>query len=494
MILPKLNLEDIVQIFSNFRDKMQRSDYLFVGAGNATNWLQMLSMLWQLGYPNVLIYDSSGEGEFYTGDRFPQLKLIPTSIEHYLWARLHWFDNLHGWEVRTILSNDPPRTLVDPKQRIYDGYALGLLREFIAYRNATFVPVLEPNFEVFSGLNSLKTLHMKGGDLCGNIFARNDDFSYTDSYMFLYANIMIASPQARPYYILEPLERRAWLLIALYVLVICGFCSFVCWLQNGRWEWIKIWLEIVRSLVYAGFQLREIAGRLHCILYGIICFAGFIYSNYYVAFLHTLLSTGLYEQPIRSFEELVRSNLSIIISEYDKTVLTAFDYPSILWNITRIMPFDFILKHRGVFDTNYAYLAISDKQVLYRFQQQYMKKPKMRIIHIDIVHALTGYPMQREWLLKFKLSETLLNCFASGLIQKFVDDTNMQTIRMRFLEIMPSKKYEVEPLTLDNFMTPLLMLAVGIGMGFICLLGELLWHRKQRREDEKKEKKKQLNV
>lgn len=465
-------------IFKEFPVKMQRADYLFVGADSATNWLQFLSMLWQLGYPNVLIYNSSETGGFFTSDHFPQQKLISSTIDYYLWARRHWFDNLYSWEVRTIIANNPPRSLVYPEQDIYDGYALGLLREFLAYRNAIFVPVLQQNFKIFSALNCLKLLQTRKGDLCGDVLARNDDFSYTDSYMYLYANILIPSPQARSknYYILEPLDCRAWLLIALYVLIICCFTSFVCWLQNGRWEWIKILLEIIRSLLYIGFRLREITGRLHYILYGTICFAGLIYSNYYLAFLHTLLSTGLYEQPIESFEELVRRNVSIIVPEYDIVLLTTFDYPSILWNITRVMPFDFILEHRGVFDTKYSYLAYSDKQALYHLQQQYMKKPKMRTLPIDVVHALIGYPMQREWLLKFKLSETLLNCFGSGLIHKIVEDTNMQTMRTDFLDIIASEDYEAEPLTLDNFTMPLLMLAVGCAMGFICLLGELLWH------------------
>lgn len=465
-------------IFKEFPVQMQRADYLFVGADNASNWLQFLSMLWQLGYPNVLIYNSSETGEFFTSDHFPQQKLISSTIDYYLWARRHWFDNLYGWEVRTIISNNPPRSLVYPEQDIYDGYALGLLREFLAYRNATFVPFLQENFEIFSAMDCLKLLHDRKGDLCGDILGINDDFSYTDSYMYLYANILIPSPQARSknYYILEPLDRRAWLLIALYVLIICSFTSFVCWLQSGELEWIKILLEIIRSLLYIAFRLNEIKGRLHYILYGTICFAGLIYSNYYLAFLHTLLSTGLYEKPIESFEELVRRNVSIIVPEYDIVLLTTFDYPSILWNITRVMPFDFILEHRGVFDTKYSYMAYSDKQALYHLQQQYMKKPKMRTLPIDVVHSLPGYPMQRDWLLKFKLSETLLNCFGSGLIDKIVEDTNLQTMRMGFLDIIPSEDYEAEPLTLDNFTMPLLMLAAGCALSFICLLGELLWH------------------
>ncbi|KAH8418639.1 hypothetical protein KR222_008078, partial [Zaprionus bogoriensis] len=476
MILPKLELEIIQQVFETFPVKMQKADYLFVGVDKTVYWFQLLSTLWDLGFPNVLIYNFSGNGDFYTSDPFPKLQLIPSSIEHYLWARRHWFDNLRGWEVRTIISNNPPRTLVDAELQIFDGYVLKTLREFLSYKNAKFVPVLVPDYKIFSPKNCMKYLQEKKGELCGDVLAYNTDFSFTDSYMYLYANILIPTPKARSknYYIIEPFDLKIWLLIALYMFAICSFSSFVCWVQNGRWDFIKIFLEILCSLVCAGFRLRGIVGRLHYILFSTIFVGGFIFSNYYLAFLRTLLSTGLYELPIKSFEELVRRNISIIVPEYDKVVLEAYDYPSILWNITRVMPYVFILEHRRVFNTSYAYMAYSDRFALFEFQQQYMKRPKMRTLPIDIVHSLPGYPMRREWLLKFKLSEALLNCFGTGLIQKIMDDTNMQTIRMGYLDIIPSEEYKAEPLTLDNFRVPLLMLVVGNGIAFFCLLAERL--------------------
>ncbi|XP_034476026.1 uncharacterized protein LOC117783011 [Drosophila innubila] len=479
MILPQLNHEQILQIFEQLPVNLQRSDYLLVGCDNADNWLNLLSTLWKLGFPNILIYNStqSVEGVFYTSDSFPQQRLILSSIDHYLWARRHWFDNLKGWEVRVGLYNNPPRTLVYPEKQIFDGYALMLLREFLSYRGAKFIPMLTPNYKVYSPNDCLDLMRSNKCDLCGDLFAFSNKFSYTYSFMYLYCNILIptSQPISKNYYISAPLELKTWLLVGFYVVFICSFASFTGWLQHGRFEFGNLLLQIFGSLLSVGFKFRQVLGRLHYILFTIIALGGLICSTYYLAFLKTILATGLYEPQIDSFEELVRQNISLIVGDYDKTVLKLYDFPDILWNITQVVPYDFIVSHRRVFDTNYTYLAHSDRLVLFSFQQQYMAKPRMRPLPIDIMHSLPGFPMRREWLLKFKLSETLLNCFGSGLMQKLAADTNRQTIHIGYLSLIPSEQYEARPLTLDYFAMPLKILTTGSGLAFVCFLGELLW-------------------
>ncbi|XP_068147772.1 uncharacterized protein [Drosophila tropicalis] len=234
--------------------------------------------------------------------------------------------------------------------------------------------------------------------------------------------------------------------------------------------------NVLSSLLYAGFHLKELAGKVHYILFGTIFLTGFIFSTFYLASLKSILATGLYEPQINTFEELVKRNISFIIGDYDKTVLEAYDFPDILWNITRVVPYKFILDHRKVFDTKYAYLAHSDRLVLFKFQQQFMTKPRMRPLPIELMHSLPGFPMRREWLLRNKLSQTLLNCFGSGLMQKLAADTNRQTIHIGYLNLIESEAYEALALKLDYFAVPLLMLGIGLGFAFICFLGELLWH------------------
>ncbi|KAM8711174.1 hypothetical protein ACLKA7_000328 [Drosophila subpalustris] len=479
MTLPVLAHEQTLQFFKEFPVKMQRSDFLIVGCDNADNWLNLLATLWALGYPNILIYNVTHEteGEFFTSDAFPHQRLQLSGIKHYLWARRHWFDNLKDWQVRVGLSNNPPRTLVYPDQGIFGGYVLMLLREFLSHRGASFVPTLTSNYEVYSPNDCLNLLRSNQCDLCGDWFALSHEFSYTDSYMYLYCNILIptSQPKSKNFYISAPLQLRTWCLIVSYVLGICSFASFVGWLQHGRLEFGHLLLQIFGSLLSVGFKLRQVLGRLHYILFTIIALGGLICSTYYLAFLKTILATGLYDPQISSFEQLVGRNISLIVGEYDKTVLQLYDFPDILWRIVRVMPYAFILSHRRVFDTRFAYLAHSDRLALFRHQQQYMAKPRMRPLPIDISHSLPGFPMRRDWLLKFKLSESLLNSFASGLVQKLAEDTNRQTIHIGYLSLIPSEDYEARPLTLDFFAMPLKILIMGIALAFVCFLAELLF-------------------
>ncbi|KAH8297369.1 hypothetical protein KR044_010978, partial [Drosophila immigrans] len=484
MILLQLDYNNTLQIFEQFPVQMQRADFFIVGSDNAANWLHLLSTLWQLGYPNVLIFNSSdmpskSSDQLFTSDSFPYQRLHSTSIEHYLWARRHWFDNLGGWEVRVGLYNNPPRTLVYPEHDIFEGYALLLLREFLEHRNAKFVPVLTTNHKVYSPNDCLQMLRESECDLCGDLFAYNNNYSFTDSYMYLYANILIpnAKPKSKNFYISAPMQLKTWLLVLLYVLIVSSFISFIVWLQHDRFQFVKQMLQVMGTLIAGKLELREVRGRIHYMLVMVIALGGLLCSTYYLAYLKTILATGLYEPQIDSFEELVRRNISFIVGDYDQTVLKSYDFPDILWNITRVMPYDFIVEHRRVFDPNYAYLAHSDRLLLFSFQQQYMVKPRMRPLPIDIMHSLPGFPMRREWQLKFKLSEALLNCFNSGLLQKLASDTNRQTIHIGYLNLMPSEQYETQPLALDYFAMPLKMLLSGLGLAFISFLCELIWQR-----------------
>ncbi|KAH8384736.1 hypothetical protein KR093_007120 [Drosophila rubida] len=483
MVLLQLEHNRTRQILQQLPVETQRADFLIVGCDTAANWLHLLATLWQLGYPNVLISNGSqSASQLFTSAAYPNQRLLPSSVEHYLWARRHWFDDLGGVAVRVGLYNNPPRTLVYPEQPLFAGYALLLLRAFLAHRNARFVPLLTSNYRVYSPNDCLQLLRAAHCDLCGDLFAYSANYSFTDSYMYLYANILIANarPKSKNSYLWAALQLRSWLLLIFYVLVVSSFVSLVVWLQRRRLEFGKQLLQVLGSLLAGKLELQAVVGRLHYMLIVIITLAGLLCSTYYLASLKTILATGLYEPQIESFEQLVRENISLVVGDYDATVLRSYDFPDILWNITRVVPYEFIVTHRRVFDASYAYLAHSDRLLLFRFQQQYMAKPRMRPLPIDIMHSLPGFPMRREWLLKFKLSETLLNCFSSGLLQKLAADTDRQTIHIGYLSLMPAEQFRTLPLTLDYFGMPLKLLVAGHGLALVSLLCELLWQRQRR--------------
>ncbi|XP_033254440.1 uncharacterized protein LOC117193849 [Drosophila miranda] len=337
-----------------------------------------------------------------------------------------------------------------------------LLRQFLAHRRVTFVPVLTPHYRVYSANDCLKLLHLQQVDICGDLLAYSNISSFTASYTYLYGYILIPNspPRSKVIYTVAPYSPTMWMTVAAYLVLLPSVGSLVYWLQRGTIRYGKFVLDALKSLLFSGFQLGEFRGLVGVVLYLTLVFTGFICSNFYLAALGSILATGLYEPQINTFEELVQQNITFIIGDYDKTVLQTYDFPDILWNITRVVPYDFITRHRAVFDTDYAYLAHSDRIVLFNFQQQFMKK----------------FPMRRQWLLKQKLGETLLNCFNSGLLEKLAHDTNRETIRIGYLGLIRSEEYRAQPLALDFFSMPFYMMFTGLGLGFVSLVGELLVH------------------
>lgn len=486
--------EPPLELLRKLHLQFQQSDFLLVimnteGEGSPSDqgmqpiWRTFIHDAWQLGYVKLLLWH---DAQLYEKQLFPRLRLVPTTVSQYVISGDRLTD-LQGYEIHVAAYSNAPRCLIyDDKwgRRVYGGYYMRFIRFFIQSLNATFVPVMTPND---SPRHCIEALLSERVDLCTDALAQGADrkFVVTNAIRLAYANIMVANakPLSSYRYIVAPFQTTVWICLIVYIGVIVFFMSCIHWQQQHRWIFSKFLLEAISSLLFTGFSLQDLRGRERYILFAVLFLAGFIYSTFYLGYLKSILTTEVFEEQINSFEQLIASNTSLIIDEYDRTLSRRYNLPDILWQIVKVVPDETLKRHRTAFDPEYAYILFSDRMELYAYAQKYLKRPRLRRIPINIFFLFAGFPMRETWFLKKRLSDAWLWAFGSGLLLKMARDADHETMTTSVgFPFLITEYYVATPLGLDYFVMPAMSLGLGYGLALITFVIELTaWRTSIRR-------------
>lgn len=485
--------EPPLQLLRKLHLQFQQSDFLLVimdaereptrELGMQPIWMTFIRDAWQLGYVKLLLWHGA---QLYEKQLFPQLRLVPTTVSQYAVSGDRLSD-LQGYQIHVAAYTNAPRCLIYNDKwgkRIYGGYYMRFIRFFIQSLNATFVPVMTPND---SPRHCIEALLSERVDLCTDALAQGADrkFVVTNAIRLAYANIMVANakPLSSYRYIVAPFHTTVWICLIVYIGIIVLFMSCIHWQQQHRWIFSKFLLEAISSLLFAGFSLKDLRGRERYILFAVLFLAGFIYSTFYLGYLKSILTTEVFEEQINSFEQLIESNTSLIIDEYDRTLSKRYNLPDILWQLVQVVPDETLKRHRTAFDPEYAYILFSDRMELYAYAQKYLKRPRLRRIPINIFFLFAGFPMRESWFLKKRLSDAWLWAFGSGLLLKMSRDADHETMTTSVgFPFLVTEYYVATPLGLDYFVMPAMSLALGYGLALITFVIELTaWRTSIRR-------------
>ncbi|XP_017835292.1 uncharacterized protein LOC108594661 [Drosophila busckii] len=494
--------------------KFQKCDLLLVTEADTESWLEFAWQAWELGYMQQLmlqmrrgevenISDLQGFLELKMGlgylqqklmlqmrrgeveniyglQGFPELKMQESTLDYFIEQHERLTSDLRGKEIRVAIYTNPPRCLCYEDANggiVYGGYYMRFLRHFLGVHNASFVPVRLPSD---SPQECISALLERRVDVCPDALAQGADrkFVVTNAIRLAYANIMVANaqPLSSYRYLVAPFSTQVWCCLLVYVVLMVCFMSFVHWRQQGSWLFSKFLLEAISSLLFAGFTLKDLRARERCILFPVLFIAGFIYSTFYLGYLKSILATEVFGEQINSFEQLIESNVSIMIDDYDRTLSLRYKLPDLLWPNIQVVSDDTLKRHRNNFDQHYAYILFSDRMELYDYAQQYLRHPHVRRIPINIFFLYAGFPMRESWYLKQTLSTAWALAFDSGLLKKLALDADHETMTssVGFLQFQVTEYYEATPLGLDYFVMPAMSLALGLVVALLAFVLELL--------------------
>ncbi|XP_018788436.1 PREDICTED: uncharacterized protein LOC108968708 [Bactrocera latifrons] len=316
-------------------------------------------------------------------------------------------------------------------------------------------------------------------DLCTDwTIQSRENISSTPLQLYTYdLAVRYARPLSKLYYFQVPFQAAAWQAIGVSICLVTFATALLTRLQRGEWQIGRLGLDVWASFLYLAFDLRPMHTHLRSLMLLTLVISGFMLSNLYLAYLASILGNGVYEPEIKTLQDVRRNNIIVMTYEYQYASLKNFGLPAILEEHMDIVSQEQVLMHRNNFDTRYAYMNPEITQLLYDYQQKYLRRPIMRKLDKPILRALAGHSIKEGWPLEELFNKHSLELFAVGLYKRLNEDQNLKTIQLGYFSYAKEEHSSVKPLGLEYFSMPALLLSCGYSLGFIALMLELMCYK-----------------
>ncbi|XP_037820077.1 uncharacterized protein LOC119609391 [Lucilia sericata] len=436
-------------------------------------WRKLLQCLYEQGFWNSLLIDQ--QANTLTMDPF-SLELLKNniSIELFLQLTIDWKD-LQGFPVQVSMANNPPRALLyyDAKNRLQlKGLFGNLINLFAQIYNASLVPHQISNLDYYRELDCLKYIAENKVDLCGDAMALNPQYVMSKPVIIARSYLMVPydKPLPQVYYFFKPFQTYVWYILLLAFIFNVMALALIHRLQHKSWSFSLQLLYVCLSFIHLPFQLKRLKGPLRRHWEMLLILMGFVISNWYLSLLASLLYTRLYSQDIQSLQDLQRLNISIMVNEFEYSLLNVSAVDPIIMQQLLLVADNVLLENRRNLNPHYAYYSQYDKNSFYLHQQKFLLRPIMKELSKEPINSvLGGIPMRYNWPFEHLLNNIMDHILESGLFDRLLLDSLEDGIRSGYLKYFATEHCYVVPLSLEYFQVPGIILALGCLMGFIFL-------------------------
>lgn len=390
--------------------------------------------------------------------------------------------NINKKQILLLFENEIPSAygiFIEGKNFSSEGYVLDLISGFAKYINGDFQPVpaitqgRKIDFTIFSDqsywdfMSSFKIIrNNRHSESTLKAFQYSSDVLEMFSWKII---VPVPKPLDIALYFTKPVTAQASL--ALLGLLLCT--SFLLFLSNKGDFW-EYFLDLFRASLSICFDWNKKYKKIQ--IKAILCFImllGAIVTSQYSTILGSFTTTLLYEKPIKTVEDILKSGLKIAIAKEDFEILVTNISEKIF--IKDMLRFDFILKG-DLFDNSVGYAQYGDRWKYY-FQPRMQFYDDYRFLETDIV--LNTYYFQiilrndsvfKDDFNRFihKIKDTGLYNFWTGRAffhcSKLLDIEDQRINRKPFSRTFPLRFFEYI-FRIWNF---------GLIMGFIVFCCEVL--------------------
>ncbi|XP_011180920.1 uncharacterized protein LOC105211272 [Zeugodacus cucurbitae] len=487
-----VNSKPIEVQFENFKYATQRwhsGDVLFIAAkigNNATTATPqaLFNWCWRNGYTNVLLTDVRAN-ELLTYVPFPAVRLRNTTLCAYLRRRNVTWRNFHGYNIRAVSGTQPPRAIIYTDaggvQQI-SGLQPLIIKLFAARYNATLNFTIDPNPN-YDFLQCIPELLDGRYDICADHGYYRGYYNKPHSkplYLdFAYFAVRFPQPLAKFRYFLAPFQASTWCLFVITIAYITLLLAMSNWLERGHWNAGQYLLAVISSFINASMDDKLIKSRRGVYIFVLLTVAGFIISNFYLAFLFSLLSTILYEQPINSVADIVAANVTVLtIGSYEILLRRLPEYDAMQ---VQYLTIGALKLHRDRLDPSYAYANMLDIWQFLFYQQRFLLRPRLKLLDQPLITYISGMPLARDWPFEQIFNRHVQQLFEYGFHKYFMQRITEIAINTGFLKFFQTEYHKVVPLNLSDFGMPALLLGGGYLIAFVVFLVELAWQWLRRR-------------
>ncbi|XP_037941314.1 uncharacterized protein LOC119674262 [Teleopsis dalmanni] len=435
-------------------------------------WNDLFVWCWKTGFFNVLLTDV---------DNSILLRLIPipmfrykkSTLEEYLEQRNNWLD-LQKYPIQAVVGNRSPRVHVhiDNNGKIsLSGLIADYVKLFAKHYNATLQVKYNLNYTLFQCFNYLNT---GKAEICIDIFTQINNQIISKPYHTEHGHIMV--PYARPVMkykmFLLPFTFTVWLMLLISILYMTCMMSLIYRAQSKQWNFSSFLLITISSFLSLDFSLKLLHGKSIIVIFFILLITGGIMSIYYLAYLFSLLNTPVFDRQIETIEDMKAINLSIWNDDQSCVIFDQFNTSDTVKEILIYVNGSEFLSHRNRLDPRHSYICFTDTCEILLYQQKFLLRPKVKLLDKPIVTIWTGLPIANNWPLEHMFNIFLLRMFELGFYKHFLTETKETAIRYGGLKFFETEYYSVEPMGIEYFQMPAILLVIGYVSAIISFLLE----------------------
>uniref|UniRef100_A0A1I8PQF5 Ionotropic receptor n=1 Tax=Stomoxys calcitrans TaxID=35570 RepID=A0A1I8PQF5_STOCA len=440
-------------------------------------WLPLFHWCHYNGYFNTMLIDFEAT-MLLDYDHFITHQVKNTTLKDFLHYR-EYFSDTNGYRIRSTLGNNPPRATFwyDSHGELQiSGYFALALTYFAKLYNISLVFDIISELDYYEETICLEFIRAGKTDVCADGVPMGEEFPVTQPSEITYSYLIVPydQPLDKFYYFIRPFDPEVWAMLVGTLMYNILLLCLINYLQGRPQDVGFNALNSLLTLANLPYEKLKLKGWREKFLHVILSLTGFMITNWYLSILSSFLTSRLYSTFISDLEDLVTHNVSIMINEFEWIFLNlSEESPYIKQQLKVVDNAELIYNRRNLIPT-YAYYSQYDKTEYYLGQQRYMQRPRMMELDLEIHPVMGGIPMRNNFPFEDKMHTFFFNLMESGLYQPIYDHVFAIDISKGKLKYFDSEKNEVEPLGLEYFHLPAVLLVLGYGLAFLSFAMEIL--------------------
>ncbi|XP_023163343.2 uncharacterized protein LOC111594330 [Drosophila hydei] len=384
---------------------------------------------------NVLAIGNWSLEQIYSYRAFPEFKLILRNvdqIERYFEPQLK---DMGGYPITTISDNIYPRSVIyKDRDGSYQltGYLAPFVENFARTLNATLQFYWEHRPEENEIVSlSLLMQSLQTGKVDIPSFMVN--LGFTPSYQN-YSHVLelsrwqvmlpVESQMSRAELVLcggsKFLNLGIFIVMAIYALVIHNIRRFEQGLAPSIMCFWVIYDPVLRAILCQTFLMPRLSSLLLRWIFAVLLIGSFILYNHYLTNLETLLVHPPFDPPIRSYQDMRRAGLKLMLTGGDQSAIIFalgqrdFDANE---DIYEVVNSSFLQTMRSLPNTSYAYPITQTlwPHIKMKFARQQQASFRLSDEMTLIMSVAFGMPLPSDSIYRPSLNRYILNVHASGL-------------------------------------------------------------------------------
>ncbi|EDW00665.1 GH21005 [Drosophila grimshawi] len=380
---------------------------------------------------NVLAIGNWSQEHIYSYHAFPQYKRIErriAEVQRFLEPQLK---NMAGHPFVTLSDNIMPRSIIYKDAngtRQLAGYLLPFMRNFVRRLNATFTVWWEGDLKDGEILNGWKMKRLINMGKVNAPMSISEFPSPTSSYVVEMSKCQLMLPT-------EPEVSTSLVMIDAanpmhFILVSIAMLLFGLLLYNA--QRLELGLSpglmclgicidsVLRAMICQTFVLRRTPSLRLMWIYFLLFICSFLSYNIYIAQLQMLLVQPLREPLVRTYEDMRRTGLKILLTEIDKNAMSdAFGKETLEknWDVHRLVDSATYQALRSLPNISYAYPVTQTLWPLIKRKFAKQSRVSFRLSQEFEYISLMPYaiPLSRNSIYRLPLNRYILDTQSSGL-------------------------------------------------------------------------------